>query len=730
MLPRLWLAALVLLLPVPGWSCGPEFGISLLYDREGSLLSGPRSWFFRELPRLLPKSAESWRPDQHDSIDGTDPDNYQLPEWREARRESFEEQGLSISQVHSLYEARSRESACEAYAAGHGLPEAVRHYAAGAVAFRRGAWEAARNHFEAVLSRPEEERGFREVWALYMLGRLEAKQDHREAAARHFEQVRQRVSEGLADPLGLAVASLGEEARLHLIPGSLAKALALYAKQASFGSRSAYLSLLAVAQSMLSNQNLLDEAVLDPLSRSIIVLLAHSGNINNYPTDLDKLPAARTSGLSRSTVERLVGALEGQGVPEVTGASWLAAEAYRKGWFDLAGKLLPLERNYLAFWIEGKLALRKGERDVALASYQRAIKAFPREEGVLSRHGELITGDEDRSTQCIIQAEEGVLRLDRGEYVEAFRLFYFAALDRWQWKFVTPYWSDVVYLAERILTVDELKNFVAGNIPAPSKEILDEVEQYEYTNADVPPGVEIRLILARRLMRAGHFAEALTYFDGERLRDQARRYGQAMDRARSPWGGTISQAEAWYEAAMLLWESGMDLLGFEMRPDFKIYDGSYFGNNPDTDQSYTTSEEKSRVKESGPADEMPRFHYRLLTAEHLSMAADHVPKTSQAFAALLCKATGRMLAREPDRAAVYYRRYLKEGPYVPWAAHFGRGCPEPDFERARQRLWQQRLDTLRRFSAYDTWWAAGLLLVVVTLGGWWTRRHFRKIEIS
>jgi hypothetical protein len=34
------------------------------------------------------------------------------------------------------------------------------------------------------------------------------------------------------------------------------------------------------------------------------------------------------------------------------------------------------------------------------------------------------------------------------------------------------------------------------------------------------------------------------------------------------------------------------------------------------------------------------------------------------------------------RAQALYARYVKEGAIVPWATHFGYGCPAPDFKAA------------------------------------------------
>ena len=62
-----------------------------------------------------------------------------------------------------------------------------------------------------------------------------------------------------------------------------------------------------------------------------------------------------------------------------------------------------------------------------------------------------------------------------------------------------------------------------------------------------------------------------------------------------------------------------------------------------------------------------------------------MPARSQAFAAILCQATGWVILRDPAEGRRLYARYVKQGPYVAWAAHFGNDCPAPDFDGAAAR---------------------------------------------
>lgn len=88
-----------------------------------------------------------------------------------------------------------------------------------------------------------------------------------------------------------------------------------------------------------------------------------------------------------------------------------------------------------------------------------------------------------------------------------------------------------------------------------------------------------------------------------------------------------------------------------------------------------------------------RYHYRFVATALASRAADNLPHTSQAFAAVLCNAAGFNSSLEEQSAL--YRRYVNEGAYVPWAVDFGNQCPYPDFENADKRYVTQVTDAAR-----------------------------------
>src|SRR5262249_43160129 len=149
----------------------------------------------------------------------------------------------------------------------------------------------------------------------------------------------------------------------------------------------------------------------------------------------------------KSFLDTLVEALQQHGLEDATGADRLAALAYGNGRYDLAARLTAKASGPLASWVKAKLALQKGDFAAAATLYAEAVNAFPSSDQANSL---------DRRNVKLLAGERGVLTLARGEYVEALAQLYPVA---------ATYWGDVTYLADRVLTVDELRNFVDTQVP-------------------------------------------------------------------------------------------------------------------------------------------------------------------------------------------------------------------------------------------------------------------------
>jgi hypothetical protein len=194
------------------------------------------------------------------------------------------------------------------------------------------------------------------------------------------------------------------------------------------------------------------------------------------------------------------------------------------------------------------------------------------------------------------------------------------------------------------------------------------------------------------LLREGHYEEAVGYFDSADLQNKARLYGEQRLKADSAWWPT-KRASALFNAAWTAREWGMDILGYEMAPDYATFGGNFSLENAELKVGPLVSEAEVQRQKASEAQPDERYHYRFVATALASRAADNLPHTSQAFAAVLCSAAGFNSSLQEQSAL--YQRYVKEGPYMGWGGYFGQQCPYPDFASADKRYVTQVVDAVR-----------------------------------
>lgn len=604
--------------PRPARSCGPDFEIQYLAQRDATMLELEEGVFTTEAALLVSVPARRY-----------------------------------VIAVNEPEGARDRGGAVERWL-----------YALGANAFHAGHGDAAVKVFEALLALPPDLRRHRSTWAAYMLGRLTGRDQW-------FREVRALVNAGFDDELGLAASGLGLEASHERGRGHLLASVRLYAEQAAHGHPDGATGLLLIARNAIGGS---DEPVLlaDPLGQRLLGAYLYTR-------------AHELSGGERARLWRMLAA-----IPGVAGADRLAAVAYRDGAWELAGTLARSAPDAtLSRWVRAKLALRDGDRVTAarlLGTVEDGLAA-PRCPGDFP--GGL--GNVER-----VRTERMILALATDHPVEAMA-------HAWGGKSS----FDAVYVAERVLTIDELRAFVAATAPTPTSEPDEAWAEMSRER--------LRNLLGRRLMRTGRFAEAPPYLsDG--LRPTAAAYTGALADADAT-ADPIARARALYEASRIARASGMELLGTEHSPDWAVVNGQFdldvgWWNNADEPEAdaaaaandddaaaaaprtepraaapspWTTSAERARVAASAPWTPR-RFHYRYTASELAEAAAEATPPRSQAFAALLCHATRYVFNRDRTRVDALWQHYVRDGATVNFAATFGITCPEPEFDRARRYL--------------------------------------------
>lgn len=690
---RAALFALACLLPALAWACGPDFPVDLLENRKASLLEFPDGTFAFEASHLLPKPA-----DHLPVVEFDDPDA------ATAARNQAETIGLSRDEAWRVNAMRTAHSPGDAQASGAGLAPELFEYTLGALAFKAGDNAAAHAHFEKVLALPPTQRVRRGLWARYMLARTYLRTGDSELANAAFGQVRKGVRDGLPDPLGLAVASLGEQAREDWHHADVVDAVDLYAQQAAHGSASGSASLLFVARALLAHRDLLDAALADPSSQRLLAAYFYT-RMNEFalawppagtrvPTDYSPSGATAPGSVD---VAGFIAAVEQHGLDRFDGADRLAAGLYRSGHYDLAARAAAKSDTPLAAWVRAKLDLRAGRQRDALDEYARAAQGFPVEE---SWNADIGYGIDVNSPHCRVESERGVLALSRGDYLEAMTRLYAGASE---------HWADAAWVAERVLTVDELKGFVDRNVPAARKTAASVTIAY----LAATPAEQLRALLARRLLRVGRDQDALAYFDDPALRAKAVALVAAR-KGSNAWGRN-KRAQALFAQALITRRDGLQLLGSELAPDMAIHDGSFGGDPfPLVPADYVGAGEAARVNASAIVPDA-RYHYRYVAADLARQAAALMPARSQAYAAMMCAATSWVVGLDRSRASAIYRDYLHHGAYVGWGRKFGLDCPPPDFESARWLPFKQGWWAARHWTRRN--WPFGLIGIGVLVVG-------------
>lgn len=544
-----------------------------------------------------------------------------------------------------------------------GLPDEFADYFAGACEWRNPAIEdksQARAAWERLLARPAAERKFKSTWAAYMLGKSWEDEDQDKAAG-YFRQVRELARHGFTDSIGLATASLGWEARLAMGQHKIQQAIHLYLEQLAAGDYSATGSLHVTAAHGFDDPAALPGLAKDPIAQRVITAyLASTGGarwINRVAED-DSLETA-----DEPTTAWLK-AVEAAGVEDVDSAEKLALAAYQGGAFDLAQRWIKRASGTpLAQWLQAKLLLREGKIAPAAALLARISGQFPVESAGTNEPASLLDNlyvafaDEAREAHGVglrVLGELGVLRLNRNQYSESLD-----ALLR------SGYWGDAAYVAERVLTLDELKAYVDVNWPTLSASTNDPA-------ATAPPDSlsekhlagEIRYLLARRLTRSLRGGEAREYYP-EQWRSKHDELVTALIQGWDEAQPAAARASALFRAACITRTNGMELLGTETGPDWFIHGGDFeYGVTAESrvNENFhllpASANELQRAS-AHAADPEVRWHYRYQAAFLAWEAAKLMPNNSDETAFVLWQAGVWLKNRDPQTADGFYKTLVR-----------------------------------------------------------------------
>jgi len=590
-------------------------------------------------------------------------------------------------------------------------------YDRGAYAYRLGVahWADARKAWEALLARPAAGRHYRTVWAAFMLGRLATEQGD-PSAAPWFEKTREFARQRFADSLGMAADSYGWEGRSEWKQGHPEKAAPLFLTQLALGDESAVVSLKALipdrddvegvlnyddAMTAVTSStgfsatdlasNVLREAyearalgsalkvmAADPLLRRLetsYILAMESGGQGFY------YAPGEATGRSRRWLGVIHNAHLGAPMPDAEYLGWVAYTTgdYKDAqhWLDLSAGTTPV-----AAWLRSRLQLRAGDVKGAAASMAEAFAGIHDIAVYTGRHwpdeGRDPTGEDwtdsvpspvlfvykgmsmdfadDYTMQAWVGGDTGALLLMRNNFVQALDAFIKGGLRK-----------DAGYVAERVLTTDELKRYADRMPPPPPAPRLDATGR---AGAGFVPAADdrtwLRYVLGRRLVREGRYAEAVPYIPPPYDR-MLKKYIEALNKAEDDRVSRGVRASNLSTAAWLARYDGMELMGTEVAPDGYDTDGafsdadlaayrltgtlSYSDGRSDIlkQQPSVSAVEMERLQDHAILPDI-RYHYRIIATKLALRAAAFMNDNTEELADALNRA-GRWSQDRDDKLA-------------------------------------------------------------------------------
>lgn len=666
----------VLLITLPGgrgWPCGPNFPPAYVWRDTGDLLLDmPGRNFYEELAFHFGGAPEA--PAATPTVDAVEAEEIQtvlagLP-MEESRKvglaqtyakvrqitrsfcflESAVPQGPFSDQGLEFYAPSSEPTGPQTFDFGvfrpllTELPPEFSLYAEGAAHYHLGRYPEAVDAWDRLLALPPEERPHRSVWAAHMRGKCLVHSDPQKAIAA-FEQVRQLVGEGFSDPFSFRTASLGWQALAEAACSDEVASIRHYVQQFQQGStlerESSRLSLDFVCRRLFRESNSLEAATKDPVCRVVVS--------NWILSDRGYSP----------TVKRWAGILATL-PPEDTEkyAGTLAHLFYRQGEMDAASQWVEraLPEDVAARWVHSKLLLRAGklnEAEVLLANLRSEIEEDH------TKFAETVEAREPVDTA--LGLELASVRLNENDYGAALEEFLRVGSI-----------ADATYIADSIMTVEELEEFLKKHAAAVSP--VAEKSESDWVLYEKRPAMDVvRYIFARKLARAGKFEEALNYLPvalgsynyGEPgpeipVREKFAAMADALKRGRDKKLNQKDRATALMEAARLTRNFGMEFFGTAQGPDWHLFGGVYLPwGESRADAKSATKKEVDRVRQNAPAPDR-RYHYRWKASELMWEAASLLPDNDEQTARALWYGGSWIEESDPQGADKFYKALVRQ----------------------------------------------------------------------
>jgi hypothetical protein len=584
------------------------------------------------------------------------------------------------------------------------FPSEFADYHKGAFAYKLGKWQEARAAWEALLKRPVEKRHYRSVWAAFMLGKAALKMGDPQAV-KWFQTAREYAKTGFEDSLGLAADSYGWEGRSEWKQNHPSKAAELFLTQLALGDDGAIISLKALipdrpivdgmlnygptseedssqwtderrkaedAKALLA----LKEAAKDPLLRQLVT--AHILATESDPDLVSDAQGESQSGGQEKTPSRCarwLTVINEEHIDHVENADYLGWVAYVNGDYKGAERWLKLadSNSPAGLWLNAKLLRRAGklnEAAKAMTQAQQAIVPLRAYTGWTAGQ-DFDEGGDHWSFNESASGDLGGLQLEQAQFLPALETLLKGGGNDTNFIGESAFgglWSDAAFIAERILTTDELKAFVDRQ-PVPQGKPPEGTDDF--------PIVRLRYLLGRRLVREDRYNEAAQYLKPPYDKVLAE-YVKALDAAADQKLPKHERAKSWFKAAWIARYDGMEIMGTEGAPDGFSLGGDFeipdlakqqltgFYESPSASDEKTTKqpivikptkEELQRLSKTKTSPDL-RFHYRVIAAALAVRAADLLEDNSEELADVLNTA-GSWVKDRDEKIGDRYFQMLK-----------------------------------------------------------------------
>ena len=557
------------------------------------------------------------------------------------------------------------------------VPADITAYWKAAKTWRSGDLATARAEWQAILNLPEKDHKNRAVWAAWMLAKTSPDQ---EAAIPFYQKTISLTENGYHDVLGLSPLAMGWLAITETDPVARLK---WYFEAACSGNEDMLISLRRQLDPILADESAMTRAAEDPLSREIVTALLFIMYHN------PETPSEHEDKNEDAWLSLLEKKLSNKPSPAAAKAAWIC---YSRAEFDAARRWLaqaPSDAGEV-LWLKAKLALRDGKLDEAAQLFAKAAPLYQfaaEEQPAEPSLCDIFWYDPAKRRDWMkgqFYSDRAIVHIGRGEFLRAMDFLVKAS-----------YTGDAAYLAERVLTTDELVTWVKNNRPAPKVDI--EQESFlilEDGTIHLPDGQwqsdRLRYLLARRLAREFRFSEAAEFMP-HALSSVFDYYVHLHRASREPSISKESKAVILWNLAYLRRHLGMEMFGYEGAPDLASWDGAYEGadylamrsqktgwqvgeyewnqvtSSSDPSHFAIPAISREETKRIAPhlADKKPRFHYRYDAAEIAWRAAALLPDNDPRTFYILHEG-GRWLApRDPKAANRFYLEIIRRCPELP-----------------------------------------------------------------